>query len=168
VGVDGYERETFASHQSKEICPIGEAMNRFGVRKIKLPTHNDRSNARRRAWDFFSKIVRLTEQVAPGACKCVTCGAIKGWKNMDAGHYISGRRDGVLFDRRNIHPQCPQCNRFAERGSCSSAYTVWMQHKYGQAVINELVGRDRIPFEYSYQELRDLGDSFKQELERLK
>jgi len=70
---------------------------------------------------------------------CCTCGAIRTFRQVDAGHYF-GRREGgssgTYFDERNINAQCKICNGF-QQGNFHS-YTTFMQKKYSQEVIDEL------------------------------
>ena len=43
--------------------------------------------------------------------KCCTCGTVKSWSWMDAGHWLGrgiGGGSGTYFDERNVHLQCKQ------------------------------------------------------------
>ena len=74
---------------------------------------------------------------------CVTCGVIKPWKKMDAGHFIpkgKGGESGVRFDERNVNIQCKSCNAFHQGRALD--YENYMREKYGQKVIDELRRND--------------------------
>jgi hypothetical protein len=45
---------------------------------------------------------------------CYTCGRVRLWKEMDAGHYVSRVKRGTRWDLRNIRVQDTVCNRYAE------------------------------------------------------
>jgi len=75
------------------------------MKKKKKPSKN-------KAWDLLSKIIRLSASDKSGNIKCYTCGTVKHWKEMQAGHAISGRGNSVLFDESIIRPQCVGCNIF--------------------------------------------------------
>jgi len=62
----------------------------------------------------MSVYVRNYRQIAPGYCKCVTCGKIMPWKQMQCGHYISRRVYATRFDLDNMRPQCAGCNGFRD------------------------------------------------------
>ncbi len=47
---------------------------------------------------------------------------------MQAGHYIDGRNNTVLYDEKLVHPQCLRCNVFLKGNKVS--YTVFMANKY--------------------------------------
>jgi predicted metal-binding protein len=64
-----------------------------------------------KAWKQFSLYIRLKD-AREGFVTCYTCGTTKFYKQMDAGHGISGRNNAVLFLEAVVKPQCPQCNRF--------------------------------------------------------
>ncbi len=65
---------------------------------------------------------------------CVTCGSTK---DLQAGHFIQGRRHSLLFDHTNVHAQCEQCNMY--HGGELIAYTRFMQDKYGNEYIDFLI-----------------------------
>ena len=82
--------------------------------KIKLPStgKNARAKAKKRAWDIFSKWIRLRDSDENGMVKCITCPSKKHWKDMDAGHYITRAKESTLFMEENVSGQCGGCNRF--------------------------------------------------------
>ena len=65
---------------------------------------------KKEAWDLLSKIVRITYANSRGYVTCYTCGAIKHWKEMQAGHAIPGRTESVLLDEEILRPQDSACN----------------------------------------------------------
>ena len=78
--------------------------------------------------------------------ECVTCGAVKSWIRMDAGHYKSrglGGGSGVYFDQRNVFLQCKRCNAF--EGGRPQKMKEHIISKYGVKAIGELERKDRIP-----------------------
>ncbi len=78
--------------------------------------------------------------------KCCTCGTVKSWIRLDAGHYKGrglGGSSGVYFDERNIRLQCKLCNGF--KGGAPSEYREFMLEKYGQDVIDDIERKHRVP-----------------------
>ncbi len=63
-------------------------------------------------WRVFSLWIRQKDADDNGVVRCVTCGAFRQWRSVDAGHFISRRHLATKFDERNVHPQCKQCNGF--------------------------------------------------------
>lgn len=64
-----------------------------------------------KAWKAFSEYIRRKHANLDGFVECVTCGERKHWKEVDAGHFVPGRNNTVLYDERLVHPQCKSCNR---------------------------------------------------------
>lgn len=60
----------------------------------------------KKCWQLISFIVRIKD-AKNGKNSCYTCGIVKPWKELQAGHYWHGKLD---FDTRNLRPQCPSCN----------------------------------------------------------
>ena len=67
---------------------------------------------------------------------CVTCCKSFHWKNLQAGHFIDGRMNSVLFDERGVWPQCYACN-VCKHGN-KVEYYQHMMRLHGQEVIDEL------------------------------
>ena len=69
---------------------------------------------KKKCWAVFSKYIRLRDCLkttgSPDYGKCITCGRLVGITRADAGHFISRRFSSTLFDGKNVHLQCKQCN----------------------------------------------------------
>lgn len=85
-------------------------------------------------WRNFSRYIRLRDALATTGtteyARCITCGVVSDISDMDAGHMIPGRTNGILFDYEIVHAQCRACNR--EGGGEKQAYRMVMVAKYGQ------------------------------------
>ena len=66
------------------------------------------------AWQWFSKYIRLRDCLKttgnPEIGRCVTCGNIKLFTELQAGHGIGGRSNSILFDEELVNAQCVYCN----------------------------------------------------------
>ncbi|KKK60639.1 hypothetical protein LCGC14_3022340 [marine sediment metagenome] len=124
---------------------------------------------KKKAWKQCSRYCRLRDALA--YCKehginlhqfsrpediigaCATCGAVKSWYLMDAGHFISrgaGGVSGVYFDERNVNLQCKRCNAF-EQGAYQG-YRNYIIHKYSIEVLDELLQKH-----YILPDMKDLA-----------
>ncbi len=93
--------------REKRELKIAKLKERKKIRKEK-----DRNSYRylhKIAWDLFSKCIRIEGVDDEGITYCYTCGLRFHWKDLQAGHFHHSRLD---FDRRNIHKQCPRCNKW--------------------------------------------------------
>lgn len=88
-----------------------------------------------KAWKLFSEYIRRKDADANGIAKCVTCGHEEHWKQMQAGHFIPGRCNSILFEESGVHVQCARCNYNEGNGP---EYYPFMLKTYGQAEIDRL------------------------------
>jgi len=64
---------------------------------------------------------------------CCTCGSKHPLKKLQAGHFIPGRMDSILFEPTCVHAQCYRCN-MRRQGEWVKYYR-FMQKKYSDAHI---------------------------------
>lgn len=128
---------------------------------LKKPKKITYAKAKRKAWDAFSKYIRLRDEVQG----CFTCGVVKPYKQMQAGHWIPGRHNSILFDERGYHAQCYHCN-IGLKGN-PVVYYDRMLKDYGVEVCNELKRIDKIIIQYKVidflgieQKYSDLVDTY--------
>ena len=142
-------------------------------------------NQKKKTWKAMSKYCRLRDAleycekhgidlgqfIRPEDIigQCCTCGAVKSWIRMDAGHFKgrgSGGSSGTYFYETNVHLQCKQCNAFG--GGKPKEYEQFIIEKYGQETLDTLERQHLLPrndkdlvglemyFKQKYKEL--LGD----------
>ena len=119
---------------------------------------------KKKAWKLCSELVRRGEADDNGYVSCVTCGAVKHWKNGDAGHFLDGRRNSIYFDRRGIHFQCKGCNGNLRDGNISRnkeatarSYKKYMLKRYGRKVVDEIkYNKENVSKQFSVPELEKL------------
>ena len=103
----------------------------------------------------------------PGECVCVTCGAVHDYKRMHAGHFLSSRRNSILFDERGIHTQCNYCNSFLSGNA--PAYRQFMLEEYGQQTIDDLERlRNQVSRTFTREELVRLRLEIRERIKRAK
>lgn len=107
---------------------------------------------------LLQRLVRMKYANCDGFCKCVTCGKMGHYKEMDGGHWIS-RNSAHLLTEENIHPQCKGCNRFMS--GCHEQYTLFMIDTYGMEMVRELSDTKRQVVKYSRIDLEDLISEYK-------
>lgn len=115
-----------------------------------------RARAKKKAWEAFSRWIRLRDSDEQGICRCITCPKRAHWKDMDAGHYITRAKESVLFDPQNVHAQCGGCNQY--QGGKALEYRVELIRRYGQWVVEKmehtaLMTCKRDVFDYQYIEV---------------
>jgi len=68
------------------------------------------SSLKKKAWTLFSKYLRMKYANGNGYCACYTCGEVKHYKELQAGHLLDGRNNAILFEWNCVRPQCYRCN----------------------------------------------------------
>ncbi len=79
-------------------------------RKSKRVKPHKLSYWKKKAWVAFSISIRVSSADKDGRCLCYTCGKKYHWKELQAGHFTAGRSNSILFDGRQVRPQCYICN----------------------------------------------------------
>lgn len=102
---------------------------------IKAQSKTYRSTQIRKADSIFSKYIRLRYAVNLFA-RCVTCGRIDLYKNMQNGHFISRRVMATRYDEQNCNVQCSYCNETL--GGNLKKYKAYLERTYGAGVITHL------------------------------
>lgn len=89
-------------------------------------------------WHWFSLFIRLRDSDANGYCKCISCGRIHHYKEMQAGHYISRRAIylAVKYHEKNVNAQCVYCNMHLKGNG--PGYAAGLVRKHGPDVLDEL------------------------------
>jgi len=97
---------------------------------------------KKKVWTLFSKFIRLRDSLRTTGtlyrCKCITCGREYDTKKMQAGHFLPGRIDAVLFDEKGVNAQCYRCNMLLQ--GVWPAYYRAMQGMHGQDWIENSIG----------------------------
>ena len=65
---------------------------------------------KKKAWKLCSEYIRRKYADSSGMARCISCGKLAHWKELQAGHLIAGRTNAILFEERGIRPQCGACN----------------------------------------------------------
>lgn len=61
----------------------------------------------------FSKYIRLRDCMVGGYTRCISCGRLLPFEQMDCGHYFSRTHMATRYDEDNCNSECRACNRFA-------------------------------------------------------
>jgi len=148
----------YAPHQKITIKEV----RRPGVKELK-----------KKLWKIVSQYVRLRDALETTGTKdklrCCTCGALVpafGAHCAQAGHFVSGRSNAVLFDERGIHGQCIRCNLY--RYGEPLQYRRFMIRKYGEKVTEELENNRFETIEYTISDLENLIEEYTKKLNELK
>jgi len=121
--------------------------------------------AKRKADKTFSEFIRRSYANKEGYCTCVSCGAIKHWKEMDCGHWHSRRFIATRWDEDNCFPQCRYCNRFIEGNK--PGYSEFMTRRYGECCLQELSKLAHSVLRLTASDVDEITDKYKKKLKEL-
>jgi hypothetical protein len=109
---------------------------------------------KKKAWELLSRAIRLEAREKDGLVTCVSCKRRMPWKQIQAGHWIDGRFNSILFDERGIHPQCSMCN--VVHNGRKEEYFIFMEAKYGRGVMDELRRQRNENLTFTVEELQTM------------
>ena len=113
---------------------------------------------RRKLDKAFSRFIRFRDMDDKGHCACKTCGKVSHWSEGHAGHFIKRQFLATRYDARNAHFQDPYCNTY--RGGALIEYTLYMQKRYGQSVIDELMRLKRTTVHFKRADYEEMIERF--------
>lgn len=116
---------------------------------------------------IFSLYIRLRDSAAYNYqfFRCISCGQIKPFEQMDCGHFISRTHQATRFDEENAHGECRFCNRFS--ADHIIAYQRNLEAKIGKDRVDMLLARGRITKKWSAFELQLLIKHYQQEVDKM-
>ena len=129
------------------------------------------NKVKQKAWDAFSKYIRTKECLETTGVDfvgvCFTCGRRFHINALDAGHFVSGRRNAILFDERNVHIQCRHWCNLTNHGQ-HKIYRQKMIERYGVDVVEELERNKKKVIQNKDMDFEGIEKTYKQKLEELK
>ena len=141
-------------------------------KKTRKPTTKGIRYWKKKACVEFSKYIRLRDALKTTGTKdtviCYTCKKpypAFGVGCVQAGHFVPGRGNSILFDERGVHAQCYNCN-VNLKGNWPE-YMRYMIEDYGQEVVDELLHLKKQVRKYTPSDLEELRDLYKQKLKDL-
>jgi Bacteriophage Lambda NinG protein len=90
---------------------------------------------------WFSIFIRLRDSDDNGYVKCVTCGKIYSWRNVDCGHYVKRNHQGARFNEKNCAGQCKYCNYVLQGNDV--VFSKVIIERYGQQTHDLLKSAER-------------------------
>ena len=127
---------------------------------------------RTKAWDAFSLFIRLRDAIKTTDdihyCVCITCGRPKptfGVGCIQAGHFVPGRCNAVLFDEECVNGQCFGCN--CGQGGMWVEYEDVMVERHGEEKVAEMKLRKNKSVSYTASDYKDIKLKYEQKFKDL-
>lgn len=118
--------------------------------------------------EVFSLYIRLrdSQEYNHEYFKCISCGEIKPFDQMDAGHFISRTHRATRWDEDNVNGECMGCNRFSS--DHIAYYSKNLEEKIGKERVDALLVKGRQTKKTSVSELEDMISYYKDKIARMK
>jgi hypothetical protein len=122
-----------------------------------------------KAWNIFSKYIRrrdcLDTTGTLGYGICFTCGKRVRFEDSDAGHFIPGRQNAVLFEENAVHLQCKECNQ--GKGGNYEVYRSRMIIVYGEDEVMRLESMKHKVVKMSPGDYSDISVTYRAKLREM-
>ncbi len=130
------------------------------------------TKAKSRAWDAFSRFVRLRDAIRTTKTKewllCITCNKSYpafGKSCAQAGHFIGGRGNSVLIDEQFVWGQCYNCN-INLKGNWV-VYEKKMIEMWGKKIVEEAKLKHGLIDKKTVEEWLEIEEEYKNKFEEL-
>lgn len=127
------------------------------------------SGLKKDCWDLFSRFIRTRDcQKTTGTFwhgTCVTCDKDYPIGKLQAGHFIQGRSNAVLFDEEHVHGQCQGCNMF--KGGMPLEYMDFMVQTFGLERVQAMRDESKRVVHFTREDLEGILGSLAFKLEAL-
>lgn len=114
---------------------------------------------------IFSLYIRLRDVMPSGYVRCISCGQIKKFEDVDCGHFHSRRHMATRYNEDNCHAECKYCNRFS--ADHLIAYQRNLIQKIGQQRFDVLNMKAHSTCHYLDCELKQMITHYTGEVKRL-
>lgn len=135
---------------------------------LRRASSNKIPSAVRKLDTVFSEFIRLRDSKPYGfqAFRCIACGQIKPFEQMDCGHFVGRTHMATRFNEDNCHGECRACNRM------SADHMIYYQRnlveKIGQERVDLVLALGRQSKKWSAWELEQLTEYYKQQIKLLR
>jgi hypothetical protein len=151
---------------SQKIKTIAD-QKKYYLRKTK---NTDLAKLKAALWTVFAFYIKLRDCLITSGTvlsgSCFTCDMKLPIKLFEAGHFLAGRGNAILFDERCVHIQCKNCNEFLHGNP--EVYEKRMIQKYGQEVVDELKAMKGKAYRFTKDQLAFAIDDYKAKNDHLK
>ena len=110
---------------------------------------------------YFSLMIRQRDADTNGMTRCITCGTVKHWKEMDCGHFVSRKHKATRFDEKNCAAQCKGCNIFSQGKQFEFGLAI--DQKYGQGTAEKLLLKSKMACKRNATTLINMINEFKED-----
>lgn len=131
----------------------------------KKKTSKSKPNLVKKLDRVFALYIRLRDTMPNGYVRCISCGQIKRFEDVDCGHFHSRTHMATRFDEDNCHAECKFDNRFS--ADHLIAYQRNLIQKIGQQRFDLLNVKAHSTCHYLNSELEEMIAHYTGEVKKL-
>lgn len=128
------------------------------------------STSKNKAWREFSRFIRLRDCIMTtrdtDAGVCITCGKLISYGSSQAGHFIAGRTNAVLFNEDIVHLQCYSCN-VCNHGEQLEYYYAMQKLGYTEDEIIKMRQLRYTALKYTAEDYEEIAEKYKEKSAKL-
>lgn len=123
------------------------------------------TQAKAKAWQYFSLFIRRIAADKDGNVTCYTCGAKKPYKQMQTGHWVTGHSNMTYINEAYVRPQCFSCNigHSGEQG----IFRDKIRQELGNERVDHLLVNAKLAVKMTSIDYQELGKFYKERLQSL-
>ena len=131
----------------------------------KKSTSKSKQNLVKKLDRVFALYIRLRDVMPNGYVRCISCGQIKKFEDVDCGHFHSRTHMATRFNEDNCHAECKYCNRFS--ADHLIAYQRNLIQKIGQQKFDVLNVKAHSTCHFLNSELKEMIEHYITEVRKL-
>ena len=131
--------------------------------------HKSLKRLKAEVWLLFSRYIRLRDCLKTTGTlesgKCISCPREVPFKDSDAGHFVAGRGNSILFDETCTHLQCKRCNGVLHGNQLP--YRRAIVQMYGEGYDEYLENKAKEVKQFERWELEEMKEMYKRKIKEL-
>ena len=135
----------------------------------RVTKHKSISKLKDTVWPIFSEYIRKRDCLRTTGTlewgRCITCGLPFKYSALQAGHFIPGRHNSILFEETCTHAQCYRCN--VPMGGEPLKYRREIIRLYGEDYDLKLEEQAMETKKFTRDELIELKEQFQAKIKEL-
>lgn len=131
----------------------------------KKPSRRGKPNLVKKLDRVYSLYIRLRDAMPSGYVRCISCGKIKSFEDVDCGHFHSRTHMATRYDEENTWAECKFCNRFSSEHLIG--YQANLIKKIGQQRFDFLNVKAHSSKHYMDYELESMIEHYTREVKKL-
>ena len=152
---------TLGKSVKKKVCKVSDIKT-----TKKLPNKYSKKKLIEKLDRIFSTYIRIKYADDRGYCRCISCGKVHYWKEIQNGHYMSRRHLSTRWSEDNCRPQCVACNIFNQ--GFIQAYRISLVKQIGEQRVSLIEARAlQETCKYGEFELNAMFKHYTKEVERI-